>query len=283
MIFFFFSLLLFNSLHAFFFENPLENVTYVHSLSDSAKKDNEFFEQDSMNEVSYSITRPVDFVEGKMFFRPTFIKEIIPPKATNIIRRNNLKTSIYIQEEIPYFYDAFPVLKNDLNENKTKENQSIVKEIFIKENVQENNSIIKENYDSFAGARKEKKIKNISSHRKKNKNNINRKIDLLFNEIHDLVKKTGFLNKAVRSLKAENHFLKGKFNKKEAKSQKKHLLTHKTRKIRRPNQMKSRKTSKKGKRKFSFHSFHKKKKQPINSLLKKFKNLNKMKKFFQKK
>ena len=213
-LFFLIIMLFKNQTKAFSFENAWENVTFVPSLSEYAKKDNEFFEKDSFNELSYTITRPVDISDGSLFLRPTFITEIISPQITSVTRNTlNHTQRRYNSEETPFFYDVDRQKYDEPIKNKN-----------VIGNVSEelkNESVLNLNNETKAIS-KEEHLNNLENEKKKmaliikkNKNKEHRKINDLSHEIKELNKQAGFLIKSFKELKDENNVLKKKLKRKE--------------------------------------------------------------------
>lgn len=200
---------------AFLFDNSWENVTYVPALSENAKKDNEFFDQDSFNEVSYTITRPIDINNGSVFSRPTFITEIIAPQVTSVVRNSlNHTQRRYAIEETPYFYSVgnFKKEVTTINEKKSEERTVFANSSDESANLtllQENNTI-KNSQDKKPNWLKLKRTE-IKNKKKKNFNKLNK----LTREVRELNKQTGFLVKSLKELKIENNVLKKKLKTKE--------------------------------------------------------------------
>ena len=277
-LFFLIIMLFKNQTKAFSFENAWENVTFVPSLSEYAKKDNEFFEKDSFNELSYTITRPVDISDGSLFLRPTFITEIISPQITSVTRNTlNHTQRRYNSEETPFFYDVDRQKYDEPIKNKN-----------VIGNVSEelkNESVLNLNNETKAIS-KEEHLNNLENEKKKmaliikkNKNKEHRKINDLSHEIKELNKQAGFLIKSFKELKDENNVLKKKLKTKEILEKSKFFSHQK-----KQNRKRISSNKKKAKRR-RFYSPHVKTKKIIhnkNDIFKKMERLKRIDLFFKK-
>lgn len=208
------------------FEGSWENVTYVPVLSEDARRDNDFFNEDSFNEISYSITRPVDFENGTLFSRPTFITEIVSPTLTPVtISRVNHTIRRFFEEETPYYYDPIP--KKPMKSGFLERNLTFS----FKENETEkkNNSVIQVKNDlklkesSFIATDEEKNT-SLKDHRKAKP----RKKRKISDQIRQINKKTEFLIKSIQKIRKENQLLREKL--KTAKERQKRSVRRRTRK-----------------------------------------------------
>lgn len=198
---------------AFLLDNSWENVTYVPALSENAKKDNEFFDQDSFNEVSYTITRPIDITNGSVFSRPTFITQIIAPQVTSVVRSYlNHTQKRYALEETPYFY-SIGNLKTTVTEQNIEE-----KTVYTNSTNESANLTLSQENDTIKNSEEHKKpdFVNFKGTEMKNKKKRNsNKLNKLTREVRELNKQTGFLVKSLKELKTENDVLKKKLKTKE--------------------------------------------------------------------
>ena len=264
---------------AFLFENSWENVTYVPALSENAKKDNEFFDQDSFNEVSYTITRPIDITNGSIFSRPTFITEIIAPQVTSVVRNSlNHTQRRYAVEETPYFYsiDNFKKEITTINEKKSEE-----RTVYTNSSDEPSNlTLSQQNYTIKNGEDKKLnlvKLEGTEIKTKKMKNSKN-KLNKLTREVKILNKQTGFLVKSLKELKSENYVLKKKLKTKEYMEK---SLIYRRRKEIKTNKSKPKHFKKA--RRTRLHSPKVKKRKSIivkKSLLEKMKRFDKIERFF---
>ena len=283
---------------AFSFDSSWENVTYVPSLSEVAKKDNDFFEEDSFNEVSYSITRPVEIEEGKVFSRPTFMTQIIFPQITAVMRGIlNHTQKRYNNEETPYFYNFNEVdIKHIPEAKEVKINEKI-------SNFTDNKSVSSHKSESLDD-KHELVIENTIKNDKIDENDENEKnplkikikmktkktkktqspktlkiIDDLSREIKEMNKKTSFLVKSLNELKNENKILKKKIRKKAF-----YLKKHRVFLSKNKNVIKIQHNKKLGEDSTTFHYPHskiKKHKKKHNGLFKKMEKLKKIQRFFE--
>lgn len=267
-----------NCMNTFSFENAWENVTYVPSLSESAQKENDLFNKDSFNEVSYTITRPVDFEDGKVLMRPTFITEILPPQLTSITRTQlNHTRKIYNYEEHPYFFripnETFSNIPKSVFENNAaqvvdKHSENNLSSLI---NNSEKNQTIHENNKSIFHVLFKKKIKR------------SRELKELTKNIKYLKKETTFLKKMLLGLKNENSSLKKRLKKKQKKKLKQKMWNNLPKLIRKKN-IGHAINARNSKALVIFESIKKKRKKLLmnknNNIFEKMKNINnKLEKF----